>query len=120
VLKFLLTIAVVIGVVAYLWQKPQNNVSGLAARNYKEGAVELNQTTGKKYAWIRQKLDHFSPTDERTFYQRMFINNEGGSNFKGIQPVFLYLSGFLTINQLQGSALFSKQIRDRKGISLAL
>ena len=119
-IKFLFTIAVVIVVVAFLWQRPETNLSGLVVRNYREGVVELNQTSGKKFAWIRQKLDHFSPSDERTFYQRIFINNEGGSNFKGVQPVFLYLGGLIPVDLLQGSALFTKQIRDKKGISLAM
>jgi hypothetical protein len=63
VIKFLLTIGVVIVALALIWQRPDGQASAAPTKIYREGVVELNQTTSKKFAWLRQKLDHFSPSD---------------------------------------------------------
>jgi hypothetical protein len=80
----------------------------VASRVYHEGVVELNQTISKKFAWIRQKLDHFTPADERTFYQRVFVSTEGG-NLKSSPPVFLYVAEFEPVTYTQKSDLMTKQ-----------
>lgn len=119
VVKFLFTIGIVVAALYFIWQSPEEAASAVATRAYHEGTIELNQTTGKKFAWLRQRVDHFSPTDERTFYQRMFFSNEG-SSLRNAQPVFLFIPGLHPVTSLQDSKLLEKQAKERKGISLAI
>lgn len=107
------------GVLYFIWPSHNSSPSTVTTRAYHEGAIELNQTTGKKFAWLLQKVDHFSPTDERTFNQRVFYSNEG-SNLRTAQPVFLFIPGLHPVKALQDSSLLDKQIKERKGISLAI
>jgi len=43
-----------------------------------------------KEHWFKQRLNHFEPADDRTWWQRYYVNKE---NYKEGGPVFLYIGG---------------------------
>ena len=91
----------------------------VVGKSYQEGLLEYNQTVGKKFAWIRQRVDHFDSRDDRYFFQRVFINVEG-SNLRRDAPVFLYVPEFQPLAETQKSAFLTQLIEEKKAISMAV
>lgn len=56
----------------------------------KEHPVEPSLLKAVETQWFTQSIDHFSPTDQRTFKQRYYVNTE---YYKPGGPAFLYIGG---------------------------
>ncbi|KAK9693688.1 Serine carboxypeptidase S28 [Popillia japonica] len=68
----------------------------------------ISPTKGAKHPkshTITQKLDHFNPSDNRTWSMRYFSNDQF---FKGSGPIFVFIGGEWEINstELMGGHLF--------------
>ncbi len=107
VVKLLVTISFILGVLFYFLRQSSTNTQSVVEiiKNYEEGVVELNQTLKKKFAYIKQKLDHNNPEDNRYFFQRIFVSNEQ-SNPRSNNSVFLYISQIGSVGKTQESVFF--------------
>ena len=62
------------------------------------GLQEINNN--KNYLWFEQEVDHFDMQNNDTFQQRYWVNDQYWSKENGGGPLFLYLCGEWTCNNL--------------------
>ena len=66
IIKSALLIGAILTVIIFIAlrfrEAPAANVA-VVGKSYQEGLLEYNQTVSKKFAWIRQRVDHLNPSD---------------------------------------------------------
>ena len=86
---------------------------------FDEASIQFDATIGQKYAWIRQKLDHFNPNELGAWKQRILLDFDPNSINK-TTPIFISIASFTTAKSTQTAFNLKKVIGNVKGVSICI